>query len=70
MSTTDWQEQYDAAPKRRDRWVTMSFEDLPAAGFPPDGEDAPERIGEPGMFSRRGEGGFLCFCKRRGAIVV
>ena len=50
MSTADWKRDYAAAPKRRDRWVTMSFEELPAAGFPPDGEDAPERIGEPGSF--------------------
>jgi len=50
VSTADWKRDYAAAPKRRDRWVTMSFEELPAAGFPPDGEDAPERIGEPGSF--------------------
>ena len=50
MSTEDWWREYHASPKRRDRWVTMSFEDLPPAGFPPGAEDAPERIGEPGAF--------------------
>jgi methylmalonyl-CoA mutase N-terminal domain/subunit len=43
-----WQEHYRKAPKRRDRWVTMSFEELPATGFP-DGEP-PEDIGYPGYF--------------------
>jgi methylmalonyl-CoA mutase N-terminal domain/subunit len=50
VSTQEWREAYEVAPKRRDRWVTLSFEDLPAAGFPPEGADAPERIGEPGVF--------------------
>jgi len=50
MSTADWDRAYEEAPKRRDRWVTMSFEELPATGFPPDGGDAPDRIGEPGSF--------------------
>jgi len=50
VSTADWQKAYADAPKRRDRWVTMSFEELPAAGFPPDGGDAPPEIGEPGSF--------------------
>jgi len=49
MSTADWKQAYGDAEKRRDRWVTMSFEDLPATGFPDDA-DAPERIGEPGSF--------------------
>jgi methylmalonyl-CoA mutase N-terminal domain/subunit len=49
MSTADWEQAYRDAEKRRDRWVTMSFEDLPATGFPDDA-DAPERIGEPGSF--------------------
>jgi len=43
-----WEQEYQAGTKRRDLWVTMSFEDLPASGFP-DGE-SPERIGYPGSF--------------------
>jgi len=43
-----WQEHYRKAQKRRDRWVTMSFEELPATGFP-EGE-VPEDIGYPGYF--------------------
>ncbi len=43
-----WEQEYQAGAKRRDRWVTMSFEELPPTGFP-DGE-APERIGYPGAF--------------------
>ncbi|HEX9977370.1 MAG TPA: methylmalonyl-CoA mutase family protein, partial [Acidimicrobiia bacterium] len=50
MSRADWEKDYEASPKRRDRWVTMSFEDLPPTGFPPDGEPAPEDIGDPGSF--------------------
>ena len=50
MSRADWEKDYEASPKRRDRWVTMSFEDLPPTGFPPDGKLAPEDIGDPGSF--------------------
>ena len=50
MSTEDWWKDYEAAPKRRDRWVTMSFDELPPTGFPPEAEDAPPQIGEPGSF--------------------
>ncbi|MFH1104644.1 MAG: methylmalonyl-CoA mutase family protein, partial [Actinomycetota bacterium] len=50
MSRADWEKDYEASPKRRDRWVTMSFEDLPPTGFPPAGEPAPEDVGEPGSF--------------------
>ncbi len=49
MSRADWERAYRDAPKRRDHWVTLSFEELPATGFPSEG-DAPERIGEPGSF--------------------
>jgi methylmalonyl-CoA mutase N-terminal domain/subunit len=38
------------APKRRDRWVTLSFEELPGIGLPEDGAEPPERIGYPGAF--------------------
>ncbi|HSM02746.1 MAG TPA: methylmalonyl-CoA mutase family protein [Acidimicrobiia bacterium] len=48
MNQDRWQEHYRKAPKRRDRWVTMSFEELPATGFP-EGE-VPEDIGYPGYF--------------------
>jgi len=48
VSRQDWQRRYDEAPKRRDRWLTLSFEDLAPTGHP-EGE-APERIGYPGQF--------------------
>ena len=48
VSRERWEEEYAAGPKRRDRWTTMSFEDLPATGFA-DGE-TPKRIGHPGEF--------------------
>jgi methylmalonyl-CoA mutase N-terminal domain/subunit len=44
-----WQESYDASPKRRERFVTLSFDEVPALGFPADAE-VPERIGYPGQF--------------------
>jgi len=49
VSRNDWEQEYADAPKRRDRWVTLSFEDLPALGLPESGEP-PERIGYPGEF--------------------
>ncbi len=48
MSRELWEERYAAGEKRRDRWVTLSFEDLPATGFP--AVEAPEQIGYPGDF--------------------
>jgi methylmalonyl-CoA mutase, N-terminal domain len=48
VSRDTWEQKYAAGRKRRDRWVTMSFEELPAIGHP-DGE-APESIGYPGEF--------------------
>jgi methylmalonyl-CoA mutase N-terminal domain/subunit len=48
VSRERWEQEYEAGAKRRDRWVTMSFEDLPATGFPD--EEPPERIGHPGQF--------------------
>jgi methylmalonyl-CoA mutase N-terminal domain/subunit len=48
VSREQWEQEYAEGSKRRDRWVTMSFEDLPATGLP-EGEP-PERIGHPGQF--------------------
>jgi len=48
LSRQRWEQEYEAGTKRKDRWVTMSFEDLPATGFP--SGEAPERIGDPGQF--------------------
>jgi methylmalonyl-CoA mutase, N-terminal domain len=42
--------EFQDAPKRRDRWVTLSFEELPGVGLPEDGAEPPERIGYPGGF--------------------
>ena len=49
MSRGDWEREYRSAPKRRDRWVTLSFEELPALGVPESGEPD-ERVGYPGEF--------------------
>ncbi|MEX0826275.1 MAG: methylmalonyl-CoA mutase family protein [Acidimicrobiia bacterium] len=48
MNRDRWEEHYRKAAKRRDRWVTLSFEDLPAVGLPRD--EPPEAIGYPGFF--------------------
>ncbi|MEX2419554.1 MAG: methylmalonyl-CoA mutase family protein [Acidimicrobiia bacterium] len=48
MNRDRWEEHYRKAPKRRDRWVTLSFEDLPAVGL--SGDEPPEAIGYPGFF--------------------
>ncbi len=45
----DWRAAYEAAAKRRDRFVTLSFEDIPPLGLPSEGEP-PERIGFPGAY--------------------
>ncbi len=45
----EWRRAYDGSRLRKDRFVTMSFEDVPALGAPGDGEP-PERIGYPGAF--------------------
>ena len=50
MKRSDWEQAYQSAPRRRDRWVTLSFEDLPALGLPEDAAEPPERIGYPGGF--------------------
>ncbi len=44
-----WEQAYGEAPKRRDRFTTLSFDDVPALGVPLEG-DAPERIGYPGAY--------------------
>jgi methylmalonyl-CoA mutase, N-terminal domain len=49
LSRQDWEEEYRRAPKRRERFVTLSFEEVPALGLPADG-DPPEEIGYPGQY--------------------
>ncbi len=44
-----WQELYRAGRLRRDRFTTISFEDVPALGLPEDGE-VPASIGYPGVY--------------------
>ncbi len=44
-----WQQAYDAAAKRRDRFTTLSFDDVPPLGLPAEGEP-PDRVGYPGSF--------------------
>lgn len=48
MSESTWRAEYEAAPKRRDRFVTLSFEPVDPLGLP-DGEVG-ERVGYPGEF--------------------
>ncbi len=50
VTKKDWEQAYAVSPKRRDRWLTLSFEDLPGLGLPGDGAEPPERIGYPGEF--------------------
>jgi methylmalonyl-CoA mutase N-terminal domain/subunit len=45
-----WEEAYEAAPQRKDRFATLSFEEVPALGHPADDAAVPERIGYPGRF--------------------
>ena len=49
MTRSEWQKAYEEGAKRRDRFVTLSFEDVPALGAPAEGEP-PEAIGYPGSF--------------------
>jgi methylmalonyl-CoA mutase N-terminal domain/subunit len=44
-----WERRYAEGRKRRDRFVGLSFEEIPALGLPADGEP-PGRIGYPGSF--------------------
>jgi methylmalonyl-CoA mutase, N-terminal domain len=50
MNREEFERAYREARKRRDRWVTLSFEELPAVGLPPDGAEPPTAIGYPGGF--------------------
>ena len=38
VSRRDWEEAYRRSPKRRERFVTLSFEEVPPLGLPADGE--------------------------------
>jgi methylmalonyl-CoA mutase N-terminal domain/subunit len=49
VSRSEWEKAYEEGSKRRDRFVTLSFEDVPALGAPREGEP-PEAIGYPGSF--------------------
>jgi methylmalonyl-CoA mutase N-terminal domain/subunit len=49
MSRETWERSYEQSPKRRDRFVGLSFEEVAALGLPPDGE-VPPSIGYPGQF--------------------
>jgi methylmalonyl-CoA mutase N-terminal domain/subunit len=44
-----WEDEYTAGEKRRDKFATLSFDDVSALGMPK-GEDPPEGIGFPGQF--------------------
>ena len=50
MNRDQFDREFRDTPKRRDRWVTLSFEELPGIGLPEDGAEPPERIGYPGAF--------------------
>ncbi|MET0830867.1 MAG: methylmalonyl-CoA mutase family protein, partial [Acidimicrobiia bacterium] len=45
----DWEEAYRQGRHRKDRFTTLSFEDVPALGSPPDAEPGGS-IGYPGTF--------------------
>ena len=49
VSRRDWEEAYRRSPKRRERFVTLSFEEVPPLGLPAAGE-VPEAIGYPGEY--------------------
>jgi methylmalonyl-CoA mutase N-terminal domain/subunit len=49
MSREEWEEEYRRAPKRRERFVSLSFEEVPPLGLPGEGEPV-ESIGYPGQF--------------------
>jgi methylmalonyl-CoA mutase N-terminal domain/subunit len=44
-----WRATYDGSPERKDRFVTLSFDEVTALGVPSD-DAVPERIGYPGAF--------------------
>ena len=49
MSREEWEEEYRRGPKRRERFVSLSFEEVPPLGLPGEGEPV-ESIGYPGQF--------------------
>ena len=49
MSRREWEDEYRQAPQRRERFLSLSFEEIPPLGLPPEGE-VPEGIGYPGQF--------------------
>ncbi len=49
MSRREWEEEYRRAPKRRERFVSLSFEEVLPLGLPGQGE-SPESIGYPGQY--------------------
>ncbi len=49
MSREEWEGEYRRSPKRRERFVTLSFEEVPPLGLPAEGEP-PERVGYPGQY--------------------
>jgi methylmalonyl-CoA mutase N-terminal domain/subunit len=49
VSRVEWEEEYGRSPKRRERFVSLSFEEVPPLGLPPEGEPS-ESIGYPGQF--------------------
>ena len=49
MSRVEWEKEYGRSPKRREHFVSLSFEEVPPLGLPPEGEP-PESIGYPGQF--------------------
>jgi methylmalonyl-CoA mutase N-terminal domain/subunit len=49
VSRGDWEEAYLRSPKRREHFVSLSFEEVPPLGLPADGE-VPEGVGYPGEY--------------------
>ncbi len=49
MSRAEWLAAYEDSVKRKDRFTTMSFDDVPPLGMPGTG-DVDDRIGYPGQF--------------------
>jgi len=49
VNRRDWEEAYRRSPKRRERFVTLSFEEVPPLGLPAGG-DPPEQVGYPGQY--------------------
>jgi methylmalonyl-CoA mutase N-terminal domain/subunit len=49
VNRREWEQEYEAGAKRRDRFLTLSFEEIPALGLPAEGEP-PETIGYPGAY--------------------